>query len=240
MDPWLQFPWRRFWFWWIKCIGTVLVSTLFVLLALGYRWNSQANVFQATGVLEIGTLASGQQAEVIVNGQSYGTHLLPWKQGWMTPGTYDIELRAEGYASVRTRLDLQPGERLAARGLVLRYEEPLFEQKIVTPESIPLRFSVKQGEVYEASTYLARLSGEVVLVGWIPISEQLVLRQNQQLYLLSVQRREITPYVTLTETTAALSVSSDGRLIQIASGDTRTTYALWEEISLTRRLAGYR
>lgn len=240
MDPWLQFPWRRFWFWWLKCLGTLCLSTFFVLLALGYRWNAQARVFQATAVLEVGTLASGQRAEVFLNGQSYGTQLLPWRQAWLTPGTYDIELRADGYQSVQSRVELLPGGRHPVRNLVLRYEELVLDQQVATSESIPLRFTVSKGEVYDEARYLARLSGDVVLVAWLPGTEHLVLRQGSDLLLLNTQRGEVVPFIQLPETATALSVSSDGRLLQVTTGDTRTSYALWEEIPLTRRLAGYR
>ncbi len=240
MDPWLRFPWRRFWLWWAKCLGTLAVSSMLVLTALGFRWNSQVGSFQATAVLDIATIAHGQQAEVFLNGVSYGTHLLPWRQAWLTPGRYDVELRAEGYASVRSRIELGPGERAALRGVLLRYEVPKVEEARVVAEAVPLRFTVRNGEVFDEQAYLARLSGDVNLAGWISETGHLVLRQGEVLLLLHVQRRELTSYLPLSDSTTALSVSSDGRLVEITSADGVVVYALWAEIPLTRRLAAYR
>lgn len=240
MDPWLRFPWRRFWFWWVKCLGTLAVSSVLVLTALGYRWNAAVGGFQATAVLDIATIAHGQQAEVLLNGVSYGTHLLPWRQAWLTPGRYDVELRSEGYTSVESRIELGPGERAAVRGMLLRYEMPRPEEARVVPEAVPLRFTVRNGEIFDGHVYLARLSGDVSLAGWVPETGHLVLQQGELLSLLHVQRRELTPYFALPESASAFSVSSDGRLVEVTKQGEVVVYALWAEIPLTRRLAAYR
>lgn len=88
----------------VVAVAVLITTIILVELGQGYTYNFKTNQFSINGLLALGTSPSG--ANLYINNRY--THRKTPYRSTMPTGTYDVELRADGYRTWRKQIDILP------------------------------------------------------------------------------------------------------------------------------------
>jgi len=156
---------------WALMIGSfLLLSSLLLTTASGYRFNTQSGRFQKTSFLKIRT--EPRDVTVSLQGNQVAVKT-PWERKRLFPGSYEIKVEKSGYHTWSKILTIEPSQALVLDDVVLfkqalPQEASPEEAKTLDKTSPPDDLYFQGGEIFSAERIITRLSRDVLAVAWYP------------------------------------------------------------------------
>ena len=234
----------------IISIGLFFVIAVVALLtSLGYRVNWQARELVQTGVIELSGPANGLPIQLYVDGK-LEANTLPFREAWLFPGTYHIEIKKDGYQIWQKNLLVDVNKRTEYSSILLLYTSP---RQAAVPSGVDLSYLkahpeksngiviANGNELMVNGQYLTSTSQNIVSAHWYPDGEHIVYQAGKELILYDLDSKTTQSLVTVSSANAAPYVFEDGgRSIVYSDNGALKAVTLYDAVTLIDRLAAVR
>lgn len=176
----------------------LLITPIFILYTLGYRYNFDQNKLQKTGALFLRSKPSG--AAIYLNNQRLGI-VTPNKISGLLPKEYQIKIEKEGYEPWQKNLSIVSTQTTFAEDIYLIKNN--LELQLIEPGEI-INFAVSPDNskifynnflnnlYYHQLFYLTSLKSEIILknnepltfISWSNNSEKILLKNKKDQFLI--------------------------------------------------------
>lgn len=230
----------------VGIVAFIVISTVSLFSALGYRMNWSALTIQQTGLIEVQTSYALPVNVYLNNIPQEGT--LPLRLNGLFPGDYTIRVEEEGYQPWQRTVTVQPNQRAVFRSIVLVYATPkLADVPVVrTTDFLPSRddlsgITIKRNELWLDNVFITRTSEDIWNARWFPGKNQVLYQAGNRLLL--VDKDGYNSQVVLTTKNDApipYTLQDNGRLLIYQEAGVTKAVTLFDQVSLIDRLAGAR
>jgi hypothetical protein len=241
---------RRMFLWLGSVALFTVISTLALVVALGYKVGitTEQVVVEETGTIQVNGPLAGLPVAVKLNGELVSEEL-PTRLSRLEPKLYTIELSRDGYQSWQQVVNIDAYGRASFSPVVLIYknvvlqaqtEVNLDDERFLQLDTRNLQ--VKNGsEIWLSDTFLTRLSKDILSVRWFPGRDFIVVQDAAGLTLLAADA-SYTQRITDTPQTATSQFffTENGRILFFSDGSTVTRAELYEYTSFIDRLGAAR
>ncbi len=236
-------PWRRWAVGTTYFLAFVILATVSLTWALGYRVNWTAGTLEQTGLLELSTSQVGLNPDVYLNGVKQATSL-PISFRWLFAGQYDVEIKKDGYQTWQKQISVSTNERVNYPSIFLLY---------VTPKESPvpdIRIDEIEGRTYDNggievrsgnelwvnNIFITRTSEDILNPEYYQDESHVVYQVGDRLVLRDLTSNISEDVITFNQKTSVPYVFQDnGRVLAYLDDTTLKAVALYEPISFIDR-----
>jgi len=220
----------------------VVISSVALLVALGYKPNLAAQSIEPTGILELDS-ANNVSAVVSINGVKEEGGL-PFQKRWIPAGEISVKVEKPGYQTWSHIVDIEENMRSRFPDILLIYTTPqsvalpTLGANAYTPSASDLAdIESTNGELRIKKVFVTRYSGEIISARWFPDRNHLVLQFGTSLYLADLDGTNLQLLATVSAPqTIAYTFQDGGRILIYQDGSVPKAVALFEPSSLIERL----
>jgi hypothetical protein len=198
-------------------ISFILISTVVVFYALGFKINWQAKQITQTASLYFSSDISGLKAKITLNGKLVGT-TFPTKLSLLFPGNYDLKISKNNYQTYEKLFQLKANQILYFSNILLILQKTVQGPSDLLDQFIPPANQdgvlIKNGdEIWLNGQFITRVSGTINYAAWYPDNKHILYEVDNDLWLSDLEGQSTMHLVTLETPISSLSYANNGQYL---------------------------
>jgi hypothetical protein len=214
-------------FWFIASVSFILIGSLLIINASGYKINIQTKTIEKTGLLSL--QSKPKEAQVYLNGQLKASNT-PVTLNKLLPGWYDVEIRKAEYRSWTRTVSIEGGLTKKFNNTVLFLVNPIIkpanedEIKLVTNIENPDDLKVNEYTIYRLADNkpitVANLSQLVKSAYWYVDHSHVAYQVDNEIYISEKDGRSAELILKLdSNDPTKIAFSKDGKIMIVSQND---------------------
>lgn len=171
----------------LTAIAAFFVSAFFVITyASGYKVDITNRKLNQTGLISVTT----DNADVYLGDKLIGNGKITERD--LTPGSYNITVKKEGYFDWNKEIELDPGQAEIINYIVLFKQNPEVKEYQVEQADFLTKFTDTDGlqttnnEIYQNSNFVTRFAKDVFGACWYPDRRYLAFTNDNKLKIIEI------------------------------------------------------